>query len=71
MKINLTKSYKFTLLTLAIVVVILYISWNTGSVSVDWNGMFNGVLQGTVVGFLTMALTIIVYRKIYHNKSGA
>lgn len=67
--VTLTKTHKFTLIVLGVSALILYIAWQTGTVSLDWNGMFNGTLQSIVGGFITMAMTIWVYRYLYHRKS--
>ncbi len=65
----MTKAQKFTLLVLGGISVFLYAIYQTQMVSLDWNGMFNGTLQTIVGGFITMALTIWVYRYLYHRKS--
>ena len=66
---KLTKAQKFTLLVIGAVTLILYITYQSGTVILDMNGMFNGTLQTIVGGFITMSLTIWVYRYLYHRKS--
>ena len=67
MKLN--KAHKFTLIVLIGTIAFLYGISQTQVVAVDWNSMFNGTLQTIVGGFITMTLTIVVYRYLYHRKS--
>ena len=66
---KLTQAQKFTLIVLVATIAFLYYITQTQSVTLDWNSMFNGTLQTIIGGFITMALTIWVYRYLYHRKS--
>jgi len=67
MKFN--KSQKFTLAVLGGTGLILFLLFQYGDVTLNLNDLFNGTLQTIVGGFITMALTIWVYRYLYHRKS--
>lgn len=67
MKFN--KAQKFAALVVVGVAAGLYLIQHTQAVTLDWNGMFNGVLQTIIGTFIGAAFTITIYRKLYHGRS--
>lgn len=69
MTVKLSKAQKFALAVIVGLAVVLYASWSTGTVSLNWNDLFNGTLQTILGSFIGMAITIWVYRFLYHRGS--
>lgn len=66
---SMTKAQKFTLIIIVGTIVFLVAMYQTQNVSLDWNGMFNGTIQTVVGTIIGAAVTIWLYRLIYHRGS--
>ena len=65
----MNKSTKFALIIFLSIGAALIWGYQTGAVTIDWNGLFNGTLQSLVAGVILVPVTVIVYRFLYHRKS--
>lgn len=66
---RVSKAQRFAVFALALIAFVLFLAYASGSVSVNWNDLFNGTIQTVLGSFIGMALTIVVYRYLYHRGS--
>jgi len=66
---RVSKAQKFILFSLALIILVLFFAYQSGSVTMNWNDLFNGTIQTVLGSFIGMALTILVYRYLYHRGS--
>jgi len=66
--LKLSKTQKFTIIICFAVAAVLFYAWNIGGAKLDWNELLNSTIQSIFGGFIAMALTIWVYRYLYHKK---
>lgn len=58
------KSYQYAGLVLGALAVALFVGFECGLFMVDLNGLFNGILQSMIGGFIAFALTVVLFNRL-------